>query len=97
MQNGNAVALYKMMIPLKLFTKFNFAIIIYKGNRSIVAGNICVIKILLNAIFLPGKLYREKAYPAIDANVTPIMVTAKVISKLFFIHSKKGFLVKRSI
>ena len=47
----------------------------YIGNSSIVAGNICVTRRLSRPNFFPMNEYRENAYPAIDASATPVTVT----------------------
>lgn len=67
----------------------------YIGSKSIVAGNIWVVIIPSIADFFPINLNRDKAYPAVDARATPVIVTTKEINVELKIHLKKSVSVKR--
>jgi hypothetical protein len=68
----------------------------YIGRRSMVAGNICVVKIPVILASFPINLKRDNAYPAVEARTTPVKVTIADTRAEFQTHSIKGLFVKSS-
>ena len=88
MQNGNAVDVYMIISPKYESINFNLDNNIKNGNNSIVAGNICVDKIVSNPNCRPLNLNLENAYPPIEANITPDNVTIEEAIIELYVHFK---------
>jgi len=70
--------------------------IIYIGSKSIVAGNICVVRIPVILASFPMNLKRDNEYPAVEAKTTPVNVTIAETNAEFQTHNMNGLFVNNS-
>ena len=83
-----------MINPKYELINFRYDNKIKNGSKSIVAGNIWVVNNDNIPNCLPLNLNRDKAYPLVEANTTPVNVTTKVTIKEFHAQFRNGVSVK---
>jgi hypothetical protein len=84
-ENGIVKVVYERTNEEGEYSKPNFLIIVYSGNRRRTVGNILLLKKSIIRVFLPTKRYREKAYEARVDTKSDTRVVIDATIKLFFI------------